>query len=446
MPENRMGHDKIIGDIHGNLRCLDSVLETLQANDRVFIVGDLVDKGKNSLEVITKVIKHKNQIFTVRGNHEELCLHTIMALETMAPKFPAIVNDLHELVDIFNLKLSELSPESANRKNIQCHLNNGGAWIIILFLKEICLNRIRVHQKNVDYSNDSDVFKIKIFIQSLPYIIKVVGKNPFHIVHADMPLNDTELLFRMILSGYLTSDEKDYALWARTPGMRSRVQISAKGRGPRSIPAFTGHNNIDKTQGRVFRVETNTFNLDIGATAKNCILMVNITTNTYEILGNKPHSLTEHMNRALNDISTELERRRNLTPFLCGLQAIVQSNKIRGDAEILKCAASFIDAWQKQRPTCIFSSTELVEYACSRGYLSEKQKNDLNIMLTSVFATNTNTNTIIHSYLETDRKLRVQKARAENLKKQQQRAEFERIMEESHHQIENTSIFSLMMP
>ncbi|MGV3740064.1 MAG: metallophosphoesterase [Gammaproteobacteria bacterium] len=44
---NQNGKDYIIGDVHGNGDLLELVLQTidLKANDRLFIAGDLFDRG-----------------------------------------------------------------------------------------------------------------------------------------------------------------------------------------------------------------------------------------------------------------------------------------------------------------------------------------------------------------------------------------------------------------
>ena len=42
IPENINGHDKIIGDLHGNKECLDAILGTLAPNDRLFLVGYVI--------------------------------------------------------------------------------------------------------------------------------------------------------------------------------------------------------------------------------------------------------------------------------------------------------------------------------------------------------------------------------------------------------------------
>jgi serine/threonine protein phosphatase 1 len=71
-PINLLGRDFIVGDIHGSY---DAVLTAMKRvsfipqHDRLFCVGDLVDRGEQS----ARVLKFMQQpyIFSVRGNHEE---------------------------------------------------------------------------------------------------------------------------------------------------------------------------------------------------------------------------------------------------------------------------------------------------------------------------------------------------------------------------------------
>lgn len=62
-----------IGDLQG---CFDSFVELLKkinydpSNDELWLVGDLVNRGNNSLETLDYVYKHRNSIKVVLGNHD----------------------------------------------------------------------------------------------------------------------------------------------------------------------------------------------------------------------------------------------------------------------------------------------------------------------------------------------------------------------------------------
>lgn len=72
---NTVGRDWAVGDIHGHFRLLQTILDSNgfdPAKDRLFSVGDLVDRGPDSelaLEWIAKPWFH-----AVQGNHEDMAI------------------------------------------------------------------------------------------------------------------------------------------------------------------------------------------------------------------------------------------------------------------------------------------------------------------------------------------------------------------------------------
>jgi serine/threonine protein phosphatase 1 len=63
----------VIGDIHGYNQTFDALIKKIDINKDDFIIclGDLIDKGPDSLQVLKRV-NESNQIFSIRGNHEEM--------------------------------------------------------------------------------------------------------------------------------------------------------------------------------------------------------------------------------------------------------------------------------------------------------------------------------------------------------------------------------------
>lgn len=74
---NPRGRDLIIGDIHGHF---DKAMASLKAVgfdpmfDRVFALGDLVDRGPQSEDALDWL--GKPWFHSVRGNHEEMCIES----------------------------------------------------------------------------------------------------------------------------------------------------------------------------------------------------------------------------------------------------------------------------------------------------------------------------------------------------------------------------------
>jgi serine/threonine protein phosphatase 1 len=65
-----------IGDVHGCCHALDTVLDEIvpTADDRIVFLGDLVDQGKESKEVLERILRLQRecQVVLIRGNHEEM--------------------------------------------------------------------------------------------------------------------------------------------------------------------------------------------------------------------------------------------------------------------------------------------------------------------------------------------------------------------------------------
>lgn len=75
IPMNHKGMDFFVGDIHGEYELLLSTLSQCEFNfecDRLFSVGDIIDRGPDSIACLE--LLQKPWFFAVRGNHEEMLL------------------------------------------------------------------------------------------------------------------------------------------------------------------------------------------------------------------------------------------------------------------------------------------------------------------------------------------------------------------------------------
>ncbi len=111
------GRTIAIGDIHGCIHALDVVLEAIapQPEDHIITLGDMIDGGRNSAEVIHRLQSlHQQCKYTpVMGNHEELfltALHDEQALRTwMDLGGFAMLNSYR-----FGAKISEIPQEDVD--------------------------------------------------------------------------------------------------------------------------------------------------------------------------------------------------------------------------------------------------------------------------------------------------------------------------------------------
>ncbi|MBN3792301.1 metallophosphoesterase [Burkholderia sp. Ac-20353] len=156
-PANTVGRDFVVGDLHGCLDALRALLHDVRfdpASDRLFSVGDLVDRGPDSetaLDLIDRPWCH-----VVRGNHEE----------------------------VLSLVAHGKLPADAWR-------GIGGDWGA-----DLPPERLRAHAARVD---------------ALP-LVRVIGDGPerFNVLHAEFFGSDAELD-----SGMYAPDVRERLIWGR---------------------------------------------------------------------------------------------------------------------------------------------------------------------------------------------------------------------------------------
>lgn len=70
------GRTLAIGDVHGCDRALETLLDTIavSATDSIIFLGDLVDRGPESKQVISRVLSLQDEchVVGIMGNHEEM--------------------------------------------------------------------------------------------------------------------------------------------------------------------------------------------------------------------------------------------------------------------------------------------------------------------------------------------------------------------------------------
>ncbi len=161
---NENGRDFVVGDIHGCFTELENQLDKINFNketDRLFSVGDMVDRGLESercLEFLGETWFH-----AVKGNHEQ------MAIEYF---------------------------ESGSQYDSFSYAFNGGSWFI---------EKSKEEQKKY-----ADIFNL------LPIAIEVETKNGLiGIVHADCPTESWSKLDEALTNEFKDSFE-NMCLWNRT--------------------------------------------------------------------------------------------------------------------------------------------------------------------------------------------------------------------------------------
>ncbi len=140
---NETGRDMVVGDIHGNFSQLRRTLNMLHFSpdkgDRLFSVGDLVDRGPESDEVLSWL--EKPWFHAVAGNHEFLALRRAQG-------------NPYDVVD---------------------HLRQGGGWL--------------------DVFRPDERARLVELLQALPLAIEVeTPEGLVGIIHAECPVADWDEL------------------------------------------------------------------------------------------------------------------------------------------------------------------------------------------------------------------------------------------------------------
>ncbi|ETF03025.1 metallophosphoesterase [Advenella kashmirensis W13003] len=141
LPANTLGRDFVVGDLHGCLQLLRSKLVGIGFNpdqDRLFSVGDLADRGPDSLGCLR--LLREPWFYAVAGNHEDMLLSYFYLRDTVC----------HRPDSIFH---------------------NGGDWLTTITPEE-----------RDELEND-----LLPRVLALPYVITVGQEQAsFHVAHAEL--------------------------------------------------------------------------------------------------------------------------------------------------------------------------------------------------------------------------------------------------------------------
>lgn len=190
-PENHNGRDFVIGDLHGMFHTLEVMLKTInfdRDNDRLFSVGDLIDRGPQSERVSCYLVQP--WFHAIQGNHEQLLLQSI------------------ESASIFNAWTERA----------------GGKWWLKL--------------------TDTERLKVTDLIKELPMAFEIAtATGQIGIVHADIPIG---LSWQGFVKGLQSDTElQQHAQWSR---LRHRhIMASETVPKVRGIDLLAvGHSIVDK--------------------------------------------------------------------------------------------------------------------------------------------------------------------------------------------------------
>lgn len=152
---NYQGRDFVIGDLHGSFSCFENLLKNIEFDplvDRMFSVGDLVDRGPDSLKCLS--LLDDSWFHCVLSNHEQ------MMLDAFKGGFMG-----------------------------EYWIPNGGKWGLEALADSFNMNSQNELTKTYPTEDSLKLYKLLDKVKELPYLITVNMKDgrKFHIIHAELP-------------------------------------------------------------------------------------------------------------------------------------------------------------------------------------------------------------------------------------------------------------------
>lgn len=207
VPTNTVGRDFTVGDIHGCYYLLDKALREVHFNkdvDRLFCLGDLVDRGPYS-EAVASLLTEP-WFYSVLGNHEQYCI------EAHSP-----------LID-----------EETKKDIRNSHTSYGGDWFYFL--------------------SDTRQKELAAMFDELPVLIELeVNGKRIGLAHGN--INDWDTTSHLVVTApdAIESNAINGVIWGRTR-IRQRNGMVAKG----IDHIFLGHTPVNNvtTLGNVHYIDT----------------------------------------------------------------------------------------------------------------------------------------------------------------------------------------------
>ncbi|MCG5078908.1 metallophosphoesterase [Paraburkholderia tagetis] len=229
-PLNIHGRDFAVGDVHGCFSMLDAELAARgfdPARDRLFSVGDLVDRGAESAAVLDAVQRHA--IKAVRGNHEQGILDWALRDNIDLSRVQAMRDNPDQA-------LANWSYVDSRTSELVC---NGGEWFIELYCAED--SPVKAHD-------------IVSYFSVLPYAIEVeTAHGLVGIVHAEVPCDQWSEVTHT-LQTRRSSQVRETVLWDRSRWTGGLIPERIEGVSA-VIVGHTPHHEI-RLRGNVIDIDT----------------------------------------------------------------------------------------------------------------------------------------------------------------------------------------------
>ena len=152
---NLLGRDFVIGDLHGCMSSLQKLMDNLKFNteiDRMISVGDLIDRGHNSVAALD--LLREPWFHSVMGNHEHMMLDKFFGDGT---------------------------------EGGWLWFQNGGDWAMEAYNDYNAAFNTGTLPSRIPADSSMDIIDMLPLVEQLPYLITVNTKSgkKFHVIHAE---------------------------------------------------------------------------------------------------------------------------------------------------------------------------------------------------------------------------------------------------------------------
>ena len=224
MAERRL----VVGDIHGCYYTMQKLLDEkirLSSDDHIYFLGDYIDRGPRSRDVLEFMLKLKAQgyhVFFIKGNHELMLLHAMEDEQNLMHWFQ---NGAEETLQSFNVPEAFRYGQDA-LKSIPdeiCNFLSGMPWYYEL--KDYVLVHAGLNFDETDVFSDTESM---VWIRNYHYDGEKVGNKT--IVHGHTPL-PLERIIKHLNKKLLTSINLDAGcVYNDIPGYGNLVALDLDSR------------------------------------------------------------------------------------------------------------------------------------------------------------------------------------------------------------------------
>ena len=186
---NTKGRDFVMGDLHGSFSAFENLTKNLNFNpesDRIISVGDLVDRGPDSLKCLELI--RQPWFHAVLSNHEQMMI------------------------------------EKFNGGWMGAYwYRNGGQWGIEAYNDYDSIYNKQV-PGHLPLDSSADLIDLLPLVEELPFLITIntISGKKFHVLHAELPygvdpVTDTDLAdpAKVLKLATVQRDDGDAFLWCR---------------------------------------------------------------------------------------------------------------------------------------------------------------------------------------------------------------------------------------